>query len=116
MTELEIRTPRLEDATFLLPFRGRSIAAGLRNGLRSALRKGGQKSVASLADEVASALGLSRPDVLPGIWTMVAEFEVAVDLDRPLTMSKRSRAQAEGAEDAQAPVTRGRGDHRQRHR
>lgn len=87
MSELEIRTPRLENATFLLPFRGRSNAAGLRDGLRAALRKGGQKNVASLADEVATALGLSRPEVLPGIWTMVAEFEVAVDLDRPLTMS-----------------------------
>lgn len=87
VTELEIRTPRLENATFLLPFRGRSIAAGLRDGLRETLRKGGQKNVASLADEVAAALDLSRPEVLPGIWTMVAEFEVAVDLDRPLTMT-----------------------------
>lgn len=87
VTELEIRAPRLENTTFLLPFRGRSIAAGLRQDMRSALRKGGPKSVASLADEVAEALGLSRPEVLPGIWTMVAEFEVIADLDRLLTMS-----------------------------
>lgn len=86
-TEREVRTPRLENATFLLPFRGRSIAAGLREGLRAVLQKGGPKSIVSLADEVAEALGLSRPEVLPGIWTMVAEFKMAVDLDRPLTMS-----------------------------
>ncbi|BAE52563.1 hypothetical protein amb3759 [Paramagnetospirillum magneticum AMB-1] len=86
VTEREVRTPRLENATFLLPFRGRSIAAGLREGLRAVLQKGGPQSVVSLADEVAEALGLSRPEVLPGIWTMVAEFKIAVDLDRPLTM------------------------------
>jgi hypothetical protein len=87
VTELEIRTPRLENATFLLPFRGRSIAADLRDDLHAALRKVGPKSVVSLADEVAEALDLSRPEVLPGIWTMVAEFEVIADLDCPLTMS-----------------------------
>lgn len=87
VTELEIRTPRLENATFLLPFRGRPVPAGLREALRSALRESGPKSVASLADETAVAQGLSRPEVLPGIWTMVAEFEVTADLDRPLTMS-----------------------------
>ncbi|WP_068432060.1 heteromeric transposase endonuclease subunit TnsA [Magnetospirillum sp. XM-1] len=87
VTELEIRTPRLENATFLLPFRGRPVAPDLREALRSALRDGGQKNVASLADEMAVALGLNRPEVLPGIWTMVAEFKVMTDLDRPLTMS-----------------------------
>lgn len=87
MTELEIRTPRLENATFLLPFRGRPVAADLREALRSALRKGGPKSVASLADEVTVALGLNRPEVLPGIWSMVAAFEVLADLDHSLTMS-----------------------------
>ncbi|WP_242442720.1 TnsA endonuclease N-terminal domain-containing protein [Magnetospirillum sp. 15-1] len=87
MSELEIRTPRLENATFLLPFRGRPVAAGLREALRSVLRKGGPKNVASLADEMAEALGLSRPEVLPGIWTLVAEFQVAADLDCPLTMN-----------------------------
>jgi len=87
VSELEVRTPRLENATFLLPFRGRPVAAGLREALRLALRKGGPKSVASLADEVAVALGLSRPEVLPGIWTMVAEFQVTADLDCPLTMN-----------------------------
>lgn len=87
VTELEIRTPRLENATFLLPFRGRPISAGLRESLRSALRKGGPKSVASLADEVAAALGLSRPEVLPAIWTLVAEFQVTADLDCPLAMN-----------------------------
>ncbi|WP_239988687.1 TnsA endonuclease N-terminal domain-containing protein [Paramagnetospirillum kuznetsovii] len=87
VTEREIRTPRLENATFLLPFRGRPVAAGLREALRSVLRKGGPNSVASLADEVAAALGLSRPEVLPSLWTLVAEFEVTADLDCPLTMS-----------------------------
>lgn len=87
VTELDLRTPRLENATFLLPFRGRSVAPDLREGLRMALGPAGRKSVVSLADEVADALGLRRPEVLPGIWSMVAAFEVAADLDRPLTMN-----------------------------
>lgn len=87
VTEREIRTPRLENATFLLPFRERSIAPELRESLRMALRLAGRKSVVSLADEVADALGLGRPEVLPGIWSMVAAFEVSADLDRPLTMN-----------------------------
>lgn len=87
VTEREIRTPWLENATFLLPFRGRLIAPDLRKALHAALRTAGGQGIAVLADEVAKTLGLSRPEVLPGIWTLVAEFEVAADLDRPLTMN-----------------------------
>lgn len=81
VTEKHIRTPRLGNATFLLPYRQRLADAGIRARLLMALRSG-PATVEALADV---AIG-DRGRTLPTLWGMVARFEIGADLDRPLTM------------------------------
>lgn len=85
VTEKDIRTPRLENATFLIPFRARTANANICARLLTALG-GSPTTVQALADEVASATGCDRGEVLPALWRMVAHFEMGTDLDDPLTM------------------------------
>lgn len=81
VTEKHIRTPRLGNATFLLPYRQRSADAGIRARLLMALRSG-----PATVEELADVVGGDRGRTLPTLWGMVARFEVGADLDRPLTM------------------------------
>lgn len=84
-TEIEIRTPKLGNATFLLPYLSRVPHPGLR--ARALIALGCESAtVEALAEDLASAVGTRRDHVLPTLWTMVARFEVIADLDRPLTM------------------------------
>lgn len=89
VTEREIRTPRLENITFLLPFRDRAVDADLHAQLLAILANGASISVQESADAVAQSLGLDRVQVLPSLWTMVAMRDVGVNLDMPLTMNSR---------------------------
>ncbi|HTH16138.1 MAG TPA: TnsA endonuclease N-terminal domain-containing protein [Magnetospirillum sp.] len=81
VTEQHIRTPRLGNATFLLPYRQRPANAGIRALLLMALRSG-PATIEALID----VAGGDRGRTLPTIWGMVARFEIGADLDRPLTM------------------------------
>lgn len=81
VTEKHIRTPRLGNATFLLPYRQRPADPGIRARLLMALRSG-PATVEALADEVVGERGRT----LPTLWGMVARFEIGADLDRSLTM------------------------------
>lgn len=85
VTELAIRTPRLGNATFLLPFRDRVPDPGVRVRLLMALSSGAA-TVEALANDLADAIGGHRSQVLPTLWGMVARFEIVTALDRPLTM------------------------------
>ncbi len=84
VTEKEIRTPRLENATFLLPFRDRPADPAFRDRLLTAAAEA-PTTVQGLADRVAGEAA-SRARVLPSLWTLIARFELVVDLDRPITM------------------------------
>lgn len=81
VTEIHIRTPRLGNATFLLPFRDRTAIPAFRAAILMALRSGGH-SVEGLLD----MFGTDRASALPTLWGMVARFELHADLDHPLTM------------------------------
>lgn len=81
VTEKHIRTPRLGNATFLLPYRERPADAGTRARLLMALRSG-PATIEALID----VAGGDRGRTLPTLWGMVARFEIGADLDRPLTM------------------------------
>jgi hypothetical protein len=85
VTETAIRTPRLGNVTFLLPYRSRVPNPALRARALMALGCG-CATVEALADDLAAAIGSRRDHVLPTLWSMVARFEVIADLDRPLTM------------------------------
>jgi hypothetical protein len=84
-TEADIRTPRLSNATFLLPFRPRPADPALRASILQAIQ-GKPRTVEWLAAIVSMDTGCDRAQVLPSLWGMVARFELAADLDRPLTM------------------------------
>lgn len=81
VTEKHVRTPRLDNATFLLPYRQRPADAGIRARLLMALRSG-----PATVEVLAAVVGGDRGSSLPTIWGMVARFEVGADLDSPLTM------------------------------
>jgi len=83
-TETEIRTPRLENATFLLPFHDRPADPAFRDRLLKAAAKA-PITVQELADRVADDAA-NRARVLPSLWTLIARFELVADLDRPITM------------------------------
>jgi len=81
VTETHIRTPRLGNAIFLLPYRQRPADTGIRARLLMALRSG-----PATVEALINVAGGDRGRTLPTIWGMVARFEIGADLDRPLTM------------------------------
>lgn len=84
VTEKEIRTPRLENATFLLPFRDRPPDPAFRDRMLEVTSRT-PVTVQGLADLVAGDAG-DRARVLPSLWALVARFEITADLDQPITM------------------------------
>lgn len=86
VTEVDIRTPRLTNVTFLLPYRGRAPIAAARAHLLIALGAA-PAPVGALASKVAGAMGCDPAQVLPTLWGMVARREVRADFDQPLTMN-----------------------------
>ena len=85
-TELDIRTPRLANVTFLLPFRGRAPIAAARAHVLIAL--GAEPApIRALADKIADAMGWDPAQVLPTLWGMIARREVCANLDHSLTMN-----------------------------
>lgn len=81
VTEQDIRTPRLENATFLLPYRGRQMTLQARTAIVEHLRAS-SKTIAVLAE---------KTGLLPDIWTLVSRFELVTNLNVPLTMRSRLR-------------------------
>jgi len=81
VTEVELRTPRLENATFLLPYRERRLSLQARTTITEHLSVAA-KTVAALADETG---------LLPDIWILVSRFDLITDLDVPLTMRSSLR-------------------------
>ena len=86
VTERDIRTPRLANARFLLPFRGRVPDAGYTARLFGLL----QASPKPLPLEKMVAIAApdeERAQLLPTLWHLVSTFRISVDLDHPLTMA-----------------------------
>ncbi len=87
MSELEIRTPLLNNARFLLPF--------LRNGpqseanmelLYSRLRQLGPSTPQSLTTAIFQD-EWHRAQLIPTLWYLIAKRIISVDLDQPVTMT-----------------------------
>lgn len=85
-TEREIRTPRLANATFLLPFRSRSLDPGLCTRLTKALARLGSSSAEELL-QTAFSLPNDRGVALPALWRLIADFRIRANLDEELTMT-----------------------------
>lgn len=86
VTEREIRTPYLKNAKFLLPYRDQIPNAVVVDALHRAISVNGPRTVSALINAVSGATGVIPAEVLPVVWHLVARFQVAADLDRPLTM------------------------------
>lgn len=87
MSELEIRTPLLNNARFLLPF--------LRNGpppeadmdlLYSKLRQLGQSTPQFLTTAIFQD-EWHRAQLIPSVWYLVAKRIIGADFDQPVTMA-----------------------------
>lgn len=86
ITEVEIRTPYLDNVRFLMPFRFRAPSASMIESLLSKLRPGKQitpsKLIAFMTQDP-----FQQAEWLPILWHLVAHHQIGVDLDQPLTMN-----------------------------
>jgi TnsA endonuclease N terminal/TnsA endonuclease C terminal len=85
ITEREIRTPYLKNATFLRQYQERELDGGDRHRILDLLAKRGETSPETLLAS-ASADRWERARLLPVLWALIATGEVGVDLTVPLTM------------------------------
>lgn len=82
-TEKEIRTPRLENARFLLPYRSQPVPQAFTDAVSKALTDGVKRTVADVINELSSGV-LDRGEALSALWHLVSEGTVRADLDRAL--------------------------------
>ena len=83
VTDTDIRTPFLANATFLLPYRSRTIASQITGTLLATLRRSGPLSVRSLM----AATDIPPAVALTAVWACIATFQIQADLSQPLTMN-----------------------------
>lgn len=88
LTEREIRTAYLRSVLFLLPQVRRGADLKLQNTLLSALREVGESTPQKLLDGITQDLWI-RAEYLPALWYLIGTFQIAADLDEPLTMNMR---------------------------
>ncbi|HEU0153149.1 MAG TPA: TnsA endonuclease N-terminal domain-containing protein [Arenimonas sp.] len=94
-TEKEIRTPRLKNAKFLLPYQRREIEWEDQARVTQALRKLGETTPAKLLQALSSSKW-EQAYLLPALWYMVARGVIEADLDKVVTMASPIRSYAVG--------------------
>lgn len=95
-TERDIRTPRLQNVRFLLPYRNRRMDPGLSTRILSHLRECGVSTVGGTVnacwnDDMEAARGLSA------LWFLLSTGRINTDLDRALTQDTQIKS-SEGDE------------------
>ena len=88
ISEREIRTPYLKNATFLRQFRTRTVASEDRCRVLTTLATAGQITPAALLTLVSSERQ-ERVRLLVVLWHLVALAQIGTDLTLPLTMRSR---------------------------
>lgn len=88
VTEVEIRTPFLYNAKFLLPFRCRPRPLAEIDAVLEALQRRGRMSVEDLLKGF-SADSWEQAEWLPTVWHLVANLRVGADLDIKLTQASQ---------------------------
>lgn len=86
ITEREIRTPYLKNATFLRQYQKREFDGGDRRRILDLLAKRGETSPETLLAS-SSADRWERARLLSVLWALIASGEVGADLTVPLTMN-----------------------------
>lgn len=88
LTEREIRTPYLWNARFLAPYRRAHVEAEIAMLILGQVKRLGETDPQTLLH----SLGHSRwyqAKLLPALWQLVANLEIATDLNIKLTMKSR---------------------------
>jgi len=89
ITELEIRTPLLDNARFLLPFRlQRSLSHNQVSRIKSKLEEMGISTPTQLMTAIDDDQW-TQAKMLPSLWFMVGTFQVGCDLSKPLNMNSK---------------------------
>lgn len=91
-TEKEIRTPRLENARFLLPYQSRPLGVDRQRAIREAAAA--PISIRQLAAQIADCDNIAT--VFPDIWTSLAIGELWGTLDEPVTVDSIVRGPEDG--------------------
>ena len=89
-TEETIRTPRLGNARFLLPYRRQAADPGHCCRLMDTLSTAGSMAVGDLLRSVFPSLE-GQQQGLPSLWHLVATGRITADFDQPLTMASPLR-------------------------
>ena len=89
ISEREIRTPYLKNATFLRQFRTRTIASEDRRRVLTTLAMAGQITPEGLLTLLSSEPRERRARLLVVLWHLVALAQIGTDLTLPLTMRSR---------------------------
>lgn len=86
ITEVEVRTPYLENVRFLMPFRFRAVPENDSERLLDRLRVGSGMTPTAIIESM-SPNRQEQAEWLPVLWRLIAEHRVGVDLDVALTMN-----------------------------
>jgi len=116
VTERELRTPYLQNITFLLEFRKHPVDKALTQLLLETAAGKSPATPASLLTFLSHG-AMQKATLLPTLWQLVANDRIGVDLEQRLTMSspiwlRRSKERRE-CDEPTARVSAGNG-HRQR--
>lgn len=88
MTEVEIRTPYLTNAKFLLPFAKRRTDLDQCKLLMDRMAELRETTPATLLVAICHD-DLNRAALLPALWHLIGTFRIGSDLHTPLTMASR---------------------------
>ncbi|EAQ65255.1 hypothetical protein MED121_18480 [Marinomonas sp. MED121] len=87
-TETDVRTPYLDNAKFLWPYKHTVIEKEMETHILSLLRDLQEADPDLLLTALCSS-PYNRAKMIPIIWTLIANQRIDCDLDQPLTMSNR---------------------------
>lgn len=89
-SEVEIRTPFLENAKFLLRFvRQGPVSEAHMDLIDQALQRAGPMPINSLLEAIFSN-EWNRASLLPTLWYLIGTFQIGCDLGKPLTMASQA--------------------------
>ena len=88
LTEVEIRTPYLQNAKFLSPYRLLAPDGVTANGILTTLHQLRESDPERLLSTLAGDL-TKRAELIPTLWHLVATRKVGLELCLPLTMRSR---------------------------
>lgn len=85
-TEVEIRTPYLENVKFLWPYKNTEVQPADRQLVLSTLVNLGSSNPLSIVKQLASS-ELTQARYLSVLWHLIANFAIKCDLEVPITMT-----------------------------